>query len=157
MVAVEDESGVPPEAALAAVARRTVGDWRAAVRLACGLLEEQTAVTSTYVERCIAMVEEHGPYIVLAPGIALAHARPEDGVTRLGVSVATLAEPVRFGHEDNDPVDVVFAFGSPDKEQHVGLLSTLARHLHAGLADRLREAEDDATARSLLQEVVSDG
>lgn len=157
MVAVEDGGSVPPKAALAAVARRSVDDWRAAVRLACGLLEDQGAVTAMYAERCIAMVEEHGPYIVLAPGIALAHARPEDGVQRLGVSVATLAEPVRFGHEDNDPVDVVFAFGSPDKEQHVGLLSTLAQHLLAGLAERLREAEDDSTARSLLQDVTSDG
>jgi ascorbate PTS system EIIA or EIIAB component len=156
LVAVSGAGPVSSGAALAAVARRSVDDWREAVRLSCRLLEEQAAVTADYAERCIAMVEEHGPYIVLAPGLALAHARPEDGVQRLGVSVVTLAEPVTFGHEDNDPVDVVFAFGSPDKDQHVGLLSTLAQHLLAGLADRLREADDDATARSLLEEITQD-
>lgn len=143
-------------AVIDAVAHREVTDWRAAVRLACGLLEARGAVTPDYGPRCIAAVEEHGPYVVLAPGIALAHARPEDGVLRLGVSVATLDTPVDFGHEDNDPVDVVFAFGSPDKEQHVAVLSELARQLLAGLADRLREAADDAAARSLL-EAITDG
>jgi ascorbate PTS system EIIA or EIIAB component len=125
--------------------------------LACGLLEAQNAVTPRYAERCIAAVEDEGPYVVLAPGIALAHARPEDGVERLGVSVATLTEPVTFGHPDNDPVDVVFAFGSPDTQQHVGLLSELATQLLGGLADRLREAGDDEEAQTLLQEIASDG
>jgi ascorbate PTS system EIIA or EIIAB component len=154
---VSDASSLDTNAVIAAVAQRTVEDWRAGVRLACSLLEEQDAVTPQYAERCIAAVEDEGPYVVLAPGIALAHARPEDGVERLGVSVATLTEPVMFGHPDNDPVDVVFAFGSPDEQQHVGLLSELATQLLGGLADRLRQAGDDQAAQALLQEIASDG
>jgi ascorbate PTS system EIIA or EIIAB component len=156
VVAVNVGEPVASGAVLAAVVRRPVDDWQAAIRLSCSLLEKDGAVTAVYADRCIAMVEEHGPYIVLAPGIALAHARPQDGVIRLGVSVATLSEPVSFGHNDNDPVDVVFAFGSPDNDQHVELLSKLAQLLLGGLADRLRDAEDDATARSLLEEVTQD-
>lgn len=106
-----------------------VGDWQEAIRTACQPLVDDGAVEPRYPERCIAMVEEHGPYIVLAPGIALAHARPEDGVRAMGVSAVTLRTPVAFGHPDNDPVDLVFAFGSPDREQHVGLLSALARRM----------------------------
>lgn len=135
---------------------RSASDWRDAVHLACAPLVEAGAVTTDYPDRCIAMVEEHGPYIVLAPGIALAHARPEDGVLRLGVAAVTLTDAVAFGHEHNDPVDVVFAFGSPDAEQHIGLLSALARHLGDDLADRLRAAEDDAAAMRAL-EVIRDG
>jgi len=137
--------------------RQPAEDWREAVRIACAPLIEADAITSEYPERCVAMIEEHGPYIVLAPGIALAHARPEDGVRRLGVAVVTLREPVSFGHPDNDPVDVVFAFGSPDAEQHVGLLSSLARHLIDGLAERLRAADDDTTAQHVLEEIRHDG
>ena len=132
-------------------------DWREAIRAACAPLVEQGAATATYPDRCVATVEEHGPYIVLAPGIALAHARPDDGATALGVAAVTLAEPVAFGHDDNDPVDVVFAFGSPDTHQHVGLLSSLAGALERGLADRLRAADDDAAARSLLVEATTEG
>lgn len=138
---------------LVAHARRQASDWREAVHLACAPLREAGAVASRYAQRCIEMVEEHGPYIVLAPGIALAHARPEDGVEQLGVAAVTLRRPVTFGHPENDPVDVLFAFGSPDTDQHVGLLSALARHLGDGLADRLRGAADDAAAQAVLEQI----
>lgn len=138
---------------LRARARQPATDWRDAVHLACAPLLEADAITDDYPRRCIEMVEEHGPYIVLAPGIALAHARPEDGVLHLGVAAITLTAPVDFDHPDNDPVDLVFAFGSPDSDQHVGLLSSLARHLVAGLADRLRAADDDRAALDVLEEI----
>lgn len=130
-------------------------DWREAVRAACAPLVEAGAVEPRYPDRCIAMAEEHGPYMVLAPGLALAHARPEDGVRRLGVAAVTLATPVTFGHPDNDPVDLVFAFGSPDADQHVGLIATLARHLQSGLDRNLRAAEDDAAATKVLTDAVA--
>lgn len=136
--------------------RVTAGDWQEAVRAACAPLIEAGAAEPRYADRCIEMVLEHGPYIVLAPGLALAHARPEDGVVRLGLAVATLAAPVAFGHSDNDPVDVVLAFGSPDAEQHVGLLSALAQALSDGLDAQLRAARDPGTAERLLAGVGRD-
>jgi ascorbate PTS system EIIA or EIIAB component len=131
--------------------RIRVGDWRAAVRAACQPLVDAGAVEPRYADRCVEMVEEHGPYVVIAPGLALAHARPEDGVSQLCLAVATLAQPVPFGHPDNDPVDLVLAFGSPDDQQHVGMLSALARRLMAGLDAKLRAAGTDAEARALLE------
>lgn len=131
-------------------------DWRDAIRRAVQPLVEQGAVEPTYVQRCIELVEEQGPYMVLAPGIALAHARPEDGALRLGLSVTRLARPVSFGHPDNDPVDLVFAFASPDGRQHVGLLSALARRLLAGLAGKIRAATGEAEVSELLTEVLAD-
>jgi PTS system ascorbate-specific IIA component len=114
------------------------------------------AVEDRYVDAAVAAVETQGPYMVLAPGVALAHARPEDGAVALGLSVAVLAEPVSFGHPTNDPVDVVLAFGSPDRDQHVGLLAALARQLRAGLLDDLRTAAGDEDACRLLDEVMHD-
>jgi PTS system ascorbate-specific IIA component len=131
-------------------------DWRAAVRAACGPLVEGSAVEPRYPEHCIETVEEHGPYVVLAPGLALAHARPEDGVLRLGLAVAVLTEAVPFGHPENDPVDLVFAFGSPDKDRHVGLLSALASRLSNGLAAELRAAGDVGEAEALLSGVTDE-
>lgn len=142
------QDGPPARVAVAA------DGWRDAVREACRPLLRAAAVEVRYVDACIGAVEDRGPYIVVAPGIALAHARPEDGVYALGLSVAVLDEPVEFGHATNDPVDVVFAFGSPDREQHVGLLAALSRRLLDGLADRLREAPSDAEASKILQEVI---
>ena len=142
---------------VAARVRVDVPGWREGIRAACHPLVDAGAFEQRYEDRCVAIVEEQGPYIVLAPGIALAHARPEDGVLRLGLGVAVLQHPVSFGHAVNDPVDLVLAFGSPDKGSHVGLLSALAGALLAGLAGRLREAPSDAAARELLEGVISDG
>jgi PTS system ascorbate-specific IIA component len=64
---------------------------------------------------------------------------------------------VRFGHQTNDPVDVVFAFSSPGRDAHVGLLAALARALAGGFADQLRAAPTDDAATSLLQGVINDG
>jgi PTS system ascorbate-specific IIA component len=134
----------------------TADDWRAAIRAACAPLVELHAVEPRYADRCISIVEDQGPYIVVAPGIALAHARPEDGVRELCASAVTLARPVRFGHPVNDPVHLVIAFGSPDRSAHVGLLAALARQLAAGLADRLAAADSPEAATSVLKEVIND-
>ena len=143
--------------AVSASVRVTADSWPAAIRAAGHGLVEQGAADEHYVERCVTQVQADGPYIVVAPGIALAHARPEDGARGLGVSVAVLAHPLSFGHPANDPVDVVFAFCSPDRDSHIGLLSALARQLTAGLADRLRAAPDDEAAARILTEVIGHG
>lgn len=150
------DGSVAVAVAVAARTRIAVADWREAIRAACRPLIDAGAFEPRYADRCVAVVEEHGPYMVLAPGIALAHARPEDGVRRLGLGVATLEHAVRFGHEQNDPVDVVLAFGSPDRETHVGLLAALAKHLLHGLADELREVSSDDAASQLLRTVIDD-
>ena len=118
-----------------------VVDWQDAVRQAGGLLVATGAAEPRYVEAMIAMVEEIGPYIVIAPGVALPHARPEEGVRRPCMSLLTLASPVSFGNVYNDPVSVVIAFGTPDREGHIGALAELARLLEkAPVVEQIRSA-----------------
>ena len=87
--------------------------------MAGAFLVDTDAVFPSYVDAMVRAVEELGPYMIVAPGIALAHARPEDGVKRMCMSLVRLASPVEFGSEANDPVDLVFAFGAVDKEAHL--------------------------------------
>jgi ascorbate PTS system EIIA or EIIAB component len=101
-------------------------DWRDAVS-ACGeALVAGGITTPAYTDQMIATVEQLGPYLVIAPGIALAHARPSVAVLRPGLSWVTLAQPVRFGHKDNDPVTLVVGLAAPDDYSHVQALATLA-------------------------------
>ena len=149
-------AGLGTRPATAARVHLEVADWAAAVDAAAQLLVEAGAATPGYAARCVQNLREQGPYIVIAPGIALAHARPEDGAQALAVSVVTLATPVAFGHPTNDPVAVVLAFASPDRDAHVGLIAALARRLADGLDDQLRRATSDDAALALLQEVIDD-
>lgn len=104
-------------------------DWQDAVRQGGALLVAAGKCEARYVDAMVDAVRTMGPYMVLAPGLALAHARPEDGVLELGLSVITLATPVEFGSQTNDPVSLIISFGGVDKESHVGMLQALARFL----------------------------
>jgi mannitol/fructose-specific phosphotransferase system IIA component (Ntr-type) len=106
-----------------------VQDWQGAVREAGRLLVEGGAVEPHYTEAMIEMVKEIGPYIVIAPGVALPHARPESGARRAGISLLTLDPPVHFGNENNDPVTLVIAFSAPGDEGHLEALRDVARLL----------------------------
>jgi PTS system ascorbate-specific IIA component len=104
----------------------TAGDWKEAVRIGGNLLVEAGAVTPEYVDAMISFTEELGPYVVIAPGLAIPHARPDAGVIEVGFSLVTLATPVAFGMPENDPVKVLFSFGAPDSEAHVEALREVA-------------------------------
>ncbi|MFI7493623.1 PTS sugar transporter subunit IIA [Kocuria sp. M4R2S49] len=101
-------------------------DWRAAIALAGELLERQGATSSEYTQAMITSVEENGPYIVVAPGFAFAHARPSEAVHRTAMSWVRLARPVEFGHESNDPVTLVVALSAKDQKEHLQAMRKLA-------------------------------
>jgi PTS system ascorbate-specific IIA component len=107
----------------------TAQDWRAAVRLAGDALVASGATAPAYTDEMVATVEQLGPYIVIAPGIALAHSRPSPAVHHAGISLVTLSQPVEFGHKTNDPVALVVGLAAPDEDGHVTALSTLAEFL----------------------------
>lgn len=104
-------------------------DWRKAIRLAGGLLEDRGVATADYTASMISSVEDNGPYIVIAPGFAFAHARPSAAVKRTGMSWVRLREPVAFGHKSNDPVSLVVALAATDATAHTKAMSQLARVL----------------------------
>ncbi|CAM4068280.1 PTS sugar transporter subunit IIA [Helcobacillus massiliensis] len=132
--------------------RAEVADWRSAVVAAGALLEEAGVADSAYTDAMVASVEEHGPYIVIAPGFALPHARPSDSVTRTGMSVLRLAHPVEFGHESNDPVEMVVALAAADSDQHQQALAQLAGVLaDAEQRRRLFAARSEQSVRRVLR------
>jgi len=97
----------------------------------------------------ITVVETLGPYIVIAPGIALAHARPSQAVHRAGCSWVTLARPVAFGNADNDPVSIVVGLAAVDHDGHVDMMAALAAVLAD--PDKMSLAMQATTAAQLRE------
>ncbi|WP_185714930.1 PTS sugar transporter subunit IIA [Gulosibacter macacae] len=126
-------------------------DWRAAVRAAGDALVAAGTTTDAYTDAMIEAVETLGPYIVVAPGFALAHARPSEAVKRTGLSWVTLAEPVEFGSKNNDPVTLVVGLAAFDHDEHLQVMSKLAGVLanQAKLAE-LKASTDPAEVRAAL-------
>ena len=117
---------LPPLPAEAIALRVEVDDWRAAVRAAGAALTAAGIAQPSYAAEMIRMIDEHGPYVVIAPGLALAHARPGPEVLKDGIAVVTLATPINFGHPYNDPVSVVLALAVDSPDAHVALVAELA-------------------------------
>lgn len=101
-------------------------DWRDAVRATGDLLVASGVTTEAYTDQMVEAIEKLGPYIVIAPGLAIAHARPSEAVLRTGLSWLRPAEPVSFGHAKNDPVRLVVGLAATDHEQHQAALVQIA-------------------------------
>jgi mannitol/fructose-specific phosphotransferase system IIA component (Ntr-type) len=100
-------------------------DWQAALRAGGNLLVSKNCLKEEYIDAVILNHRKLGPYMVVAPGIVLAHARPEDGALQLSMSLITLKYPVSFGNTVNDPVTLVITLGATDHNSHLEALVQL--------------------------------
>ena len=85
-------------------------------------------------------VEDLGPYIVIMPGFAIAHAAPSTAVHKEDLALVTLSQPVSFG-SPNDPVRLILCVACIDRESHVRALSAVAEALSSdGVMEKLTNA-----------------
>ncbi|MBM4464046.1 MAG: PRD domain-containing protein [Chloroflexi bacterium] len=132
--------------------RVAANNWQEVVDKAGRLLLNTGAIEARYIEAMKNIIVKYGPYIVIWPGIALLHARPEDGVKRLCMSLVTMQSSVKFGHLYNDPVDLVIALGAVDDRSHLKALAQLAEIL--GDQEMVNEIKS-ASAKKEILELVS--
>jgi len=104
-------------------------NWLDAVRKACEPLVKNNSIDEKYVDGIKALLDKHGPYMVLSPEIVLLHAMVGYGVNHLCMGLTTFSPPIRFGHKDNDPVSVAIVFGTVDNRSHLKALSQLSQLL----------------------------
>jgi PTS system ascorbate-specific IIA component len=130
-----------------------VNNWQEAIREAGKLLFNSGAVTSEYIEAMVKVAEELGPYIVIAPGIALPHAATEAGAKQTALSLIKLTDPIYFGNPDNDPVQLVFGLSAIDKKAHILALQALAElFLSKDLVNQLFKAESNSSVIEIFQQ-----
>lgn len=142
---------LPPLPSSAVTVGAHASDWRSAVELAGEALARSGATEAGYAARMIQVIDEFGAYIVIAPGLALAHARPGPDVLADGLSVVTLAEPVVFGHPHNDPVSVVIGLAVATPDAHVTTVAELANIFNDPDAiPALAAAADVAEVQSIM-------
>ncbi|WP_018752925.1 BglG family transcription antiterminator [Paenibacillus sanguinis] len=103
--------------------------WEEAIRKSAAVLVENNKVTQEYVDAMVNSARESGAYIVISKHVALPHARPKMGTKEMAISIATLEQPIEFGHRDNDPVKYVFALSAVDSSSHLRAMSELAELL----------------------------
>lgn len=97
-------------------------DWRQAIRETSRGLLEQKYITRSYVEKMISLVEKYGPYIVVSPRIAIAHAQPDDGALGLALSLSVYPQGLSFGPSR---VQFLFVLATPNQSDHLHILQNI--------------------------------
>lgn len=100
-------------------------NWVDAITKAVTPLVEHGFVEARYIQSIIDNTRQYGPYYVLAPELALPHARPEQGVLKKQIGVTLLRHPVKFS-EDGYDVRLLITLAASDSQSHLEALQTLS-------------------------------
>ncbi|MDM5247664.1 MULTISPECIES: PTS sugar transporter subunit IIA [unclassified Lysinibacillus] len=125
-----------------------------AIQFAGNLLLQSNSVEQSYVEEMINGYKKLGSYIVLAPNIAIPHARPEFGVNEQCIAFVRVKTPLSFGHPQNDDVKLIIPIGGVDKQFHLDMLRDLSAVLmNEDKVTRLKESTDTMEIYNILKGV----
>ncbi len=137
----------------AVICRLKAETWEDAIIKGGQILVDNGAATAEYLETIVQKCRDNGPYIVIAPGIAMPHARPEEGAMALGYGIVTLEQPVSFNDPDNDPVSLLIFMAAPNVKEHneeaISQIADLCDEEET--VDALIKAEDVSAIISILE------
>ncbi|HGO5854975.1 PTS sugar transporter subunit IIA [Mannheimia glucosida] len=97
---------------------QSAANWEEAIKIGTDLLVKAGTIEPRYYDNIVSKIKEMGPYIILAPGLAMPHARPEEGVIKTSFALVTFDTPIYFEGED-DPVHVMLTLAGSDSDQHM--------------------------------------
>ncbi|HCT5761661.1 PTS sugar transporter subunit IIA [Klebsiella variicola] len=129
----------------------SIDNWKNAVRLSAEPLLAQGHMAEHYIEAILKSHEELGPYYLLAPGLAMPHARPEQGALRNGLSLLHIKEGISFGSTENDPVYVVIMLCARSGNEHITMIGELAELFSdQQKLERLLKADDIKAIQAVI-------
>jgi PTS system ascorbate-specific IIA component len=91
----------------------------------------------------ISCIHTYGPYIVIAPDVALPHAQGGKGVNETSVSFMKVNKAVHFSDSSEHDARLLFVLASVDNAAHLGMLQALVQALSdEEFVARLVEVQD---------------
>jgi PTS system ascorbate-specific IIA component len=116
-------------------------NWEQAIDKVGKLLVESKYTENKYTSRMKEAIKEFGPYIVIAPGIGIAHSSPGPDVLKDGLVLMINQQPIFF-NSHNDPVHLLFGLAAKNSDKHLESLSLIANVLaDEGLVDKVLKAK----------------
>lgn len=124
-----------------------VSDWKEAIAVASQPLLEMGTIEEEYIEAMIQSIEQNGPYVVITPGVAIPHARPDQGVRSLSMSFLRLEEAVYFAPDK--PVRLIIILAAADRSSHLRALVQLTHLL--GEPSNIEDILNSSDKKVLMQ------
>ena len=77
-----------PESSISVI--HSAKDWQEAIDFSMVSLLDKNYISENYIQAIKDSTINNGPYYILAPGVAMPHARPECGALKTGMSLTLL-------------------------------------------------------------------
>lgn len=121
-------------------------NWEDAVRASGQPLKDSGFIDDRYIEAVINCVKDYGPYIVIAPNIAMPHSTTGAlGVYKTTIGFMRLKNPVHF--DENDPekdARLFFMLAAENNEEHLKNMVELSELLmNDEIVEELLKVEND--------------
>lgn len=125
-------------------------NWEKAIETAAQPLIKNGKIKYGYVENIIKNIKELGPYIILLPGVAMPHARPDENVIESSLSLLKINKGVSFS-EDTEAVKLMFVLAAKDSNSHIDIIEQLTELLGDDeKIERLMNAETVEEVENLI-------
>lgn len=99
-------------------------NWQEAIAIAAQPLVNAKIIEPAYIESMVRVINEKGPYMNIGPQIVLAHARPDDSVHGIGLSLLKTNAAVAFV-DAKHPVKLWFVLTAMDSQSHLSVIQQL--------------------------------
>lgn len=127
----------------------SVNSWEEAIKIASEPMLRDGLIEERYIDGMIKNVIENGTYIIILPGLAIPHTRPELGAKKTGVSVLKINEGVLF--PDDKEVKIMFVLSAKDAEAHLDMVSELTEvFMDDEIMDKVFESKDAERIKEIL-------
>lgn len=99
--------------------------WEEAIAQTAAPLLDEGIIEADYVGAMIQKVKDFGPFIDLGKGVAIPHARPDEGVNRIGMSMMSFEQPVQLLNDPQHEIRLMICIAAVDNQTHLKALSHL--------------------------------
>ena len=100
--------------------------WQQAVTISGELLLANASIEAGYIQAMIDAVKELGPYMVVIPHVAIAHAAPATYVKANDLVLTVFKQPIYF-NSPNDPVHIMFGLCALTPGSHLHHFQRIAQ------------------------------
>ncbi|EJE3858056.1 PTS mannitol transporter subunit IIA [Escherichia coli] len=138
-----------PESSISVI--HAAKDWQEAIEFSMASLLAINYVNESYIQAIKDSTTRNGPYYILAPGVAMPHARPECGALKTGMSLTLIEQPVYFP-ENNEPIKLLIGLSAADADSHIGAIQALSELL---CEDEILEQLLTAISEKQLADIIS--
>lgn len=128
----------------------SVDDWRHAIDIVTAPLTASHRIEARYCTAIKTATQELGPYYVLGAGVAMPHARLEEGVIDTALSMVLVRGGVDFG-TGTEKVTILICLAAKDADSHIYAIQALCEILSDG--EVINEINNACDALA-LQEII---